>query len=74
MRGIGGFVYYRGTASAVFTARKDGKDVLFVILGAQRRFAENGWQVKYYGNYEEMGSLINTVFEAMDSYPVQFAD
>lgn len=74
VRVTGGFAYYRGTASAVCTARKDGKDVLFVILGAQRRFAENGWQVKYYGNYEEMGSLINTVFEAMDSYPVQFAD
>lgn len=74
LRVTGGFAYYRGTASAVCTARKDGKDVLFVILGAQRRFAENGWQVKYYGNYEEMGSLINTVFEAMDSYPVQFAD
>lgn len=74
VRVTGGFAYYRGTASAVCTARKDGKDVLFVILGAQRRFAENGWQVKYYGNYEEMGSLINTMFEAMDSYPVQFAD
>lgn len=74
VRVTGGFAYYRGTASAVCTARKDGKDILFVILGAEREFMENGWQVKRYGNFEEMGSLIHTVFEAMDSYPVQFAD
>ena len=35
---------------------------------------ENGWQLKRFGNFEEMGSLIHTVFEAMDGYPVQFAD
>lgn len=74
VRVTGGFAYYRGTASAVCTARKDGKDVLFVILGAEREFMENGWQLKRYGNFEEMGSLIHTVFEAMDGYPVQFAD
>lgn len=74
VRVTGGFAYYRGTASAVCTARKDGKEVLFVILGAEREFMENGWQLKKYGNFEEMGSLINTVFEAMDGYPVQFAD
>ena len=74
VRVTGGFAYYRGTASAVCTARKDGKDVLFVILGAQRHFAENGWQLEYYGNHEEMESLINTVFEAMDSDPPQFAN
>ena len=74
VRVTGGFAYYRGTASAVCTARQDGKDVLFVILGAEREFMENGWQLKRFGNFEEMGSLIHTVFEAMDSYPVQFAD
>lgn len=74
VRVTGGFAYYRGTASAVCTARKDGKEVLFVILGAEREFMENGWQLKRFGNFEEMGSLIHTVFEAMDSYPVQFAD
>lgn len=74
VRVTGGFAYYRGTASAVCTARKDGKEVLFVILGAERKFMENGWQVKSFGNYDEMENLINTVFEAMDGYPVQFAD
>ncbi|MDO5545336.1 MAG: M56 family metallopeptidase [Eubacteriales bacterium] len=74
VRVTGGFSYYRGTASTVCTARQDGKDVLFVILGAQRHFAENGWQLEYYGNHEEMESLINTVFEAMESSPPQFAD
>lgn len=74
VRVTGGFAYYRGTASAVCTARQDGKDVLFVILGAEREFMENGWQLKRFGNFEEMESLIHTVFEAMDGYPVQFAD
>ena len=74
VRVTGGFAYYRGTASAVCTAQKDGKEVLFVILGAEREFMENGWQLKRFGNFEEMVSLIHTVFEAMDSYPVQFAD
>lgn len=74
VRVTGGFAWYRGTASAVCTARQDGKDVLFVILGAEREFMENGWQLKRFGNFEEMGSLIHTVFEAMDGYPVQFAD
>ena len=74
VRVTGGFAYYRGTANAVCTARQNGKDVLFVILGAEREFMQNGWQLKRYGNFDEMGSLINTVFEAMDSYPVQFAD
>ena len=74
VRVTGGFAYYRGTASAVCTARKDGKEVLFVILGAEREFMENGWQLKRFGNFEEMGSLIHTMFEAMDGYPVQFAD
>ena len=74
VRVTGGFAYYRGTASTVCTARQDGKDVLFVILSAQRHFAENGWQLEYYGNHEEMESLINTVFEAMDSDPPQFAN
>ena len=35
---------------------------------------ESGWPLKRYGNSDEMGSLINTVLEAMDSYPVQYAD
>lgn len=74
VRVTGGFAYYRGTASAVCTAQKDGKEVLFVILGAEREFMENGWQLKRFGNFEEMGSLIHTMFEAMDGYPVQFAD
>ena len=74
VRVTGGFAYYRGTASAVCTARKDGKDVLFVILGAQRRFKDNGWQPEYWGNFEEAETLINIVFGAMESSPPRFAD
>lgn len=74
VRVTGGFAYYRGTSSIVCTARKDGKDVLFVILGAQRRFKDNGWQPEYWGNFEEAETLINTVFGAMESSPPRFAD
>ena len=45
-----------------------------MILGAQRHFAENGWQLEYYGNYEEMGELINAVFASMQSKLNQFAN
>ena len=74
VRVTGGFAFYRGTASMVCTARQDGKEVLLILLGAERRFMDNGWQLEYYGNYEEMGELINAVFAAMYSKPNQFAN
>ena len=75
VRVTGGFAYYRGTANMVCTARlEDGREILFILLGAQRKFMDNGWQVGYYGNYEEMGELINAVFAAMYSKPNQFAN
>ena len=74
VRVTGGFAFYRGTASMVCTARQDGKEVLLILLGAQRKFMDNGWQLEYYGNYEEMGELINAVFAAMYSKPNQFAN
>ena len=71
----GGFAYYRGTANMVCTARlEDGREILFILLGAQRKFMDNGWQVGYYGNYEEMGELINAVFADIQSKPNQFAN
>ena len=61
VRVTGGFAFYRGTASMVCTARQDGKEVLLILLGAERRFMENGWQLEYYGNYDEMCELLNVV-------------
>ena len=74
VRVTGGFAFYRGTANMICTARQDGKEVLFILLGAQRKIMDNGWQMEYYGNYEEMGELINTVFAAMRNNPPQFAN
>ena len=75
VRVTGGFAYYRGTANAVCTARlEDGRDILFILLGAQRKFQDNGWQPEYWGNFEEVEKLINTVFGAMRSKPPQFAN
>ena len=61
VRVTGGFAFFRGTASCICTARQDGKDVLCVILGAERKFQENGWQLESYGNFEEMCQLLNAV-------------
>ncbi|MGN1002733.1 MAG: hypothetical protein ACI4PC_08165, partial [Oscillospiraceae bacterium] len=61
LRVTGGFDFYRGTASSVCTAQQDGKKVLCILLGAERKIKENGWQVVYYGNYEEACQLLNAV-------------
>lgn len=45
----------------VCTAKQGDRDVICILLDAQRKFHENGWSVAYYGNFEEMGALLNTV-------------
>lgn len=35
-----------------------------VVLGATRTFAENGWQPKLYGNFDEMTDLLKYAFES----------
>lgn len=46
----------------VVTARADGREALCILLGAERRMDEEiDWIVRYYGNFEEMGGLLNTV-------------
>ena len=42
-------------------------DIVCVILGATRRYYDNGWQVEYYGNFDESIELIGYVF---DNYKV----
>lgn len=63
-RVTGGFAYYaysRGFADLVCTAKQGDRDVICILLDAERKFHENGWSVAYYGNFEEMGALLNTV-------------
>lgn len=57
----GGVASYRGTGSVISTAQQDGRSVLCVLLGAERKFKENGWAVECYGNFNEMAALLNTI-------------
>lgn len=45
-------------ASLVCTATYDKMDLVCVVLGATRVFAENGWSVISYGNFNEMNELL----------------
>lgn len=54
-------------ASIVCTAESNGMSVIAVILGATRTFAENGWQPKVYGNFNEMSDLLDYTFSSFKS-------
>ena len=45
------------------TAETGGMNFVIVVLGAEREFAENGWQPIYYGNYEEAWELLDFAFD-----------
>ena len=45
------------------TAETGGMNFVVVVLGAEREFAENGWQPIYYGNYEEAWELLDFAFD-----------
>lgn len=49
-------------ASIVCTAESKNMNFIAVILGATRTFAENGWQPKNYGNFNEMSDLLDYAF------------
>ena len=49
-------------ASIVCTAEYKSMNFIAVILGATRTFAENGWQPKNYGNFNEMSDLLDYAF------------
>lgn len=40
------------------TEKKKGLNLVCVIMGATRQFAENGWTVLNYGNFDEMVTLL----------------
>ncbi len=65
--GYGSYVSVNSGASIAFTAESNGLDIVCVILGATRRYYENGWQVEYYGNFDEAIEIIGYVF---DNYKV----
>lgn len=60
--GYGSYVSENSGASIAFSAKSNGLDIVCVILGATRRYYDNGWQVEYYGNFDEAIELIEYVF------------
>ena len=65
-RVTGGFASYYESygASIVCTAEYKNMNFIAVILGATRTFAENGWQPKIYGNFNEMSDLLDYAFNS----------
>lgn len=65
-RVTGGFASYYESygASIVCTAESKNMNYIAVILGATRTFAENGWQPKVYGNFNEMSDLLDYAFSS----------
>ena len=66
-----GFVSYSNDAGASIvctadntkTAGATGMNLVCVVLGATRVFAENGWQVTNYGNFDEMVKLLSWAYK-----------
>ena len=50
-------------ANIVCTAENKSMDLVCVIMGATRKFEENGWKPYYYGNFDEMVSLLDFAFQ-----------
>lgn len=51
------------TADNTKTAGATGMNLVCVVLGATRVFAENGWQVTNYGNFDEMVKLLSWAYK-----------
>ena len=49
-------------ASIACTGEYKGMQIVFVVLGCTRVMEDNGWQVRTYGNFEEVTELIKYVF------------
>ena len=65
-----GFASYSANtgASVVCTAdssteTKQGLNLVCVVMGATRQFAENGWTVNNYGNFDEMVALLEYAYK-----------
>lgn len=64
------------------TETKQGLNLVCVVMGATRQFAENGWTVNNYGNFDEMVALLDYTYKnfkvnrviydgmAMEEFPV----
>ncbi len=77
-RVTGGMASYtnNGGASLVCSATDDPDDpnlnLVLVILGAKRIFADNGWLPTYYGNFDEMIELLEFAFNGFKSSRIMY--
>lgn len=62
----GGIASYEPNSGANLVVVKKDQDMycLGIVLGCARTFAENGWQPKRYGNYEDMTELLKYGYES----------
>lgn len=64
-RVIGGMASYSDTSGAGLACVAEDNDmsVIMITLGGTRTMEANGWQVKYYGNFEEILDLLEFTFD-----------
>lgn len=62
---MGGMASYSETAGAglACVAEDKGMSLIIVTMGGVRTYEDNGWQVKYYGSFEEVMDLLEFSFE-----------
>ena len=61
----GGMASYSEAAGAglACVAEDDGMSLVIITMGGTRTYEDNGWQVKYYGSFEEVMDLLEFSFE-----------
>ena len=55
--------------SCVGTVTDGNADIVYVVLNAEERIAEDGWEVLYYGHIEEAAQMISTLLEGYTMDP-----
>ncbi len=60
--GMPSYVSQASGASISFTASAGGMDYVFVLIGCNRTMKDNGWQVEYYGNFNEALDILEYTF------------
>lgn len=62
---VGGMACYSEAAGAglACVAEDNGMSLVIVTMGGVRTYEDNGWQVKYYGSFEEVMDLLEFSFD-----------
>ena len=62
---VGGMASFSDAAGAnlACVAEDNGMSLVIVTMGGVRTYEANGWQVKYYGNFEEVMDLLEFAFD-----------